>query len=50
MVFGGIYFVCGLFGWVFVCWVFNFINKWCDVDFVEVVDDVCEFLYKVNYG
>lgn len=45
MVLGGIYFFCGLFGWMIVCWVFNFLNKCKDKDLleivVELVDDVC---------
>ena len=50
MALGGIYFVCGLPGWAFVRWVFNFINKRRDADLAEVVDDVRESLHKANHG
>ena len=50
MALGGIYFICGLPGWAFVRWVFNFINKRRDADLAEVVDDVRESLHKANHG
>ncbi len=50
MALGGVYFVCGLPGWAFVRWVFNFINKRRDADLAEVVDDVRGSLQKANHG
>lgn len=37
---GGFFFTCGILGWAFVPWIFNFIDKQEGKTIVEVIKEV----------